>query len=118
VSFISILKLIDNLNSFLTADSESIFLIKPQFEAERKWIGKNGVVSDKKVHQHVVHNVSQALAEKGFFIKGLDYSPIKGPKGNIEFLCYTDKKLDSNKIDLEESIIEIVDRAHMELKHE
>ena len=68
-----------------------VCLIKPQFEAGRDKVGKKGVVRDKKVHEEVVRDVTNMAAGLGFRLLGLDYSPIRGPEGNIEYLMYIQK---------------------------
>ena len=66
-------------------------LIKPQFEAGRDKVGKKGVVRDRKVHEEVVRDVTSMAAGLGFEVLGLDYSPIRGPEGNIEYLMHLRK---------------------------
>ena len=66
-------------------------LIKPQFEAGREKIGKKGVVRDPQVHIEVVENTVAFALENGFDVKNLDFSPIKGPEGNIEYLMHIEK---------------------------
>ncbi|MFZ7131092.1 MAG: TlyA family RNA methyltransferase [Eubacteriales bacterium] len=88
VSFISIIKLLDNVKMFLVAMGEGVVLIKPQFEAGKDKVGKNGVIRDPKVHKNVLMNTLYKIEEKGFRIIDLDFSPIKGNKGNIEYLCH------------------------------
>ena len=66
-------------------------LIKPQFEAGRENVGKNGVVRDPEVHCEVIENIIDFCLENGFSVQGLDYSPVKGPAGNIEYLLYIQK---------------------------
>ena len=70
---------------------EMVCLIKPQFEAGREKVGKKGVVRDRKVHEEVIETVTAMTAGAGFAILGLDYSPIRGPEGNIEYLMYIRK---------------------------
>ena len=69
----------------------AVCLIKPQFEAGKENVGKNGVVRDKSVHESVVEGICEFILRNGFDILGLDFSPIKGPKGNIEYLIYLQK---------------------------
>ena len=91
VSFIS-LKLVLPVAFRLLGDKGSgVCLIKPQFEAGRSQVGKGGVVRDKGVHRQVIEQVMGYARDNGFSIGGLDYSPIKGPKGNIEYLLYITK---------------------------
>lgn len=113
VSFISILKLADNLLNFLKDDGIYICLIKPQFEAGRELVG-NGIIKDKNIHKKVVKDVIYGLEEKGLYVNKLDFSPIKGPKGNREFIAYVTKDKD-NLIDIEKVVDECVENAHKEL---
>ena len=69
----------------------AVCLIKPQFEAGKENVGKNGVVRDKSVHESVVSEICEFVLNNGFDILGLDFSPVKGPKGNIEYLIYLQK---------------------------
>ena len=115
VSFISITKLLDAIRLFLKDGGKGICLIKPQFEAGRDKVGKNGVVRDKKIHREVLDRTLMQIMEKHFKILGLDYSPIQGPKGNIEFLCYVEKLTETEIAGLEnrEQLIEqVVNAAH------
>ena len=73
-------------------DGELVCLIKPQFEAGREKVGKKGVVRDQKVHLEVVEKVSDFAKELGFAVLHLDFSPIKGPEGNIEYLIHLRKQ--------------------------
>lgn len=114
VSFISVLKLADNLLNFLKEDGEYICLIKPQFEAGKEEVGKNGVVKDSKVHKKVLENVISGLKEKGLYLKKLDYSPIKGPKGNIEFIALFDKN-EENSINMNLLINNTIENAQNKL---
>ena len=70
---------------------QAVCLIKPQFEAGRENVGKKGVVRDKKVHADVIRKIYDFCLENGFSVLGLDYSPIKGPEGNIEYLIFIEK---------------------------
>ncbi len=72
-------------------NAEAVCLIKPQFEAGREKVGKKGVVKDPRVHAEVVRNIYDFCLEAGFDVLGLDFSPIKGPEGNIEYLIYLRK---------------------------
>ena len=91
LSFISITKVMDNIMTMTKSDAQFVILIKPQFEAEPRF-AKKGVVRDKSVHKQVLENVLSQLEKKALFIAGLIPSPIKGPKGNIEFLAYLRRK--------------------------
>lgn len=91
VSFISLKHILPNLNKLLADDGTAVCLIKPQFEAGKEKVGKKGVVRDKNVHLEVVYNVITMAVENGFSVSGLQFSPIKGPEGNIEYLIYLEK---------------------------
>lgn len=91
VSFISLKHILPNLNKLLADNGTAVCLIKPQFEAGKEKVGKKGVVRDKNVHLEVVNNVIDMAVENGFSVSGLQFSPIKGPEGNIEYLIYLEK---------------------------
>lgn len=88
VSFISIKLVLPAVQRLLKDDADVICLIKPQFEAGREEVGKKGVVRDRKVHEEVVHGILDFAPTIGLSVQGLDFSPIKGPEGNIEYICY------------------------------
>ena len=88
VSFISIRLILPALVPLLKHGAPLICLIKPQFEAGREEVGKKGVVRDEAVHRRVVREILDFAATIGLQVMGLDYSPIKGPEGNIEYICY------------------------------
>ena len=88
VSFISIRLLLPVIRQFLKDGGDAICLIKPQFEAGKEQVGKKGVVRDAAVHERVIAECLQAAEAFGYTVAGLDFSPIRGPEGNIEFLCY------------------------------
>ena len=92
VSFISLKHILPNLNKFLKDDGSAVCLIKPQFEAGREKVGKKGVVRDKKVHEEVILKIIDFAFEIGLNVIGIDFSPIKGPEGNIEYLIMLDRK--------------------------
>jgi 23S rRNA (cytidine1920-2'-O)/16S rRNA (cytidine1409-2'-O)-methyltransferase len=100
VSFISLTKVLQPVRDLLSADGEIVCLIKPQFEAGREKVGKKGVVRDQKVHEEVINLVSTYASSIGFECLNLDFSPIKGPEGNIEYLLYL-KKLQYDEIGVE-----------------
>lgn len=91
VSFISLKLVLPVMNGLMSTNSTAVCLIKPQFEAGRENVGKNGVVRDKFVHKQVINDICDFVLNSGFDVLGLDYSPIKGPKGNIEYLIYLQK---------------------------
>ncbi len=86
VSFISLTKILIPARNLLKAGGKMVCLIKPQFEAGREKVGKNGVVREPKVHREVIEKIVDFADSIGFAVRGLDYSPIKGPEGNIEYL--------------------------------
>ena len=88
VSFISIRMVIPAVKALLIPDADFICLIKPQFEAGREEVGKKGVVRDSAVHERVIREILDFVPEAGLTVEGLDFSPIKGPEGNIEYLCH------------------------------
>ena len=88
VSFISLTKILPVVYGLLTDKAEVIALIKPQFEAARKQVGKGGIVKDPAVHDEVIEKVSRFARELGFDVKGLTKSPIEGADGNVEFLIH------------------------------
>ncbi len=91
VSFISLKPVLPVAFELLKDGGEGVCLIKPQFEAGREKVGKKGVVREKSTHIEVIENVLTFTKEIGFSVKGLDFSPIKGPEGNIEYLMYIKK---------------------------
>lgn len=119
VSFISVKLILPRLAECLHDNGEAVVLIKPQFEAGRGKVGKNGVVRDPKVHTQVLLDAAGFAFSNGFELVNVDYSPITGPKGNIEFLLHI-KKNDSNDLyvlddSVEKQIVNIVKSAHEEL---
>lgn len=88
VAFISLDKILPAVHKILKDSGFVVALIKPQFEAGKENIGKKGVVKDAGVHEDVINNVISFAKQEGFGIAGLDFSPIKGPEGNIEYLLY------------------------------
>ena len=114
VSFISLKHILPNLNTLLAPDGQAVCLIKPQFEAGKEKVGKKGVVRDLNVHLEVVENVINLAVENGFSVMGLQFSPIKGPEGNIEYLIYLNKS--STPIVSENvNAKELVNMSHTEL---
>ena len=88
VSFISLTKVLGPVKELLTEDGKIVCLIKPQFEAGREKVGKKGVVREKSTHLEVIESVIAFAKSIGFGILNLEFSPIKGPEGNIEYLLY------------------------------
>ncbi len=92
VSFISLTRILIPARNLLCGEGQMVCLIKPQFEAGREKVGKKGVVRDRKVHTEVVSRIVDYADMIGFNVKGLTYSPIKGPEGNIEYLLWIEKR--------------------------
>jgi len=88
VAFISLDKILPAVKRILKPEGFVLALIKPQFEAGKENVGKKGVVRDPEIHKEVIRNVIAFARLEGFCIRGLDYSPVKGPEGNIEYLLY------------------------------
>ena len=97
VSFISLTKILLPARRLLKDGGEMVCLIKPQFEAGKEKVGKKGVVRDPKVHEEVVHRIMDFVNIAGFEVLHLDYSPIKGPEGNIEYLIHIRKNPEMNE---------------------
>lgn len=114
VSFISLKHILLNLNTLLAVDGQAVCLIKPQFEAGKEKVGKKGVVRDLNVHLEVVENVIKLALENGFSVMGLQFSPIKGPEGNIEYLIYLNKSQEPVVSD-DVNAKELVNMSHIEL---
>ena len=114
VSFISLTKVLPAAYALLKDGGQMVCLIKPQFEAGREKVGKKGVVRDKAVHEEVIERIITFALENGFSVHHLEYSPIKGPEGNIEYLVHIEKSDEAIK---EESvdIHAVVEAAHGEL---
>lgn len=91
VSFISLKHIFPNLHLLLRPSGQAVCLIKPQFEAGRDKVGKKGVVREAATHLEVVERVIGMAIENGFSVLGLEFSPVKGPEGNIEYLLYVEK---------------------------
>ncbi len=96
VSFISLSKVFPAAYNLLKTGGEMVSLIKPQFEAGKDKVGKKGVVREPEIHLEVILNVIGYAIDNGFVVNRLDYSPIKGPEGNIEYLIYMTKTEDGN----------------------
>jgi 23S rRNA (cytidine1920-2'-O)/16S rRNA (cytidine1409-2'-O)-methyltransferase len=114
VAFISLTKVLEPAKALLKDTGEIVALIKPQFEAGREKVGKNGVVREKKTHLEVVSAIVSAVSGFGFAPLALTFSPIKGPKGNIEYLLYLKKSAEPGTVTAAE-IERVVERSHTEL---
>ena len=115
VSFISLYHIFPTLRTLLKNGGRAVCLIKPQFEAGRENVGKKGVVRDKNVHIAVIEKIIGLIKEHNFSLLGLDYSPIKGPEGNIEYLCYIEKSDDAENL-CEKTAKQVADESHEALK--
>jgi len=97
VSFISLSKILLPARKILKDHGQMVCLIKPQFEAGKDKVGKKGVVREQSVHQEVIEKIFTLADILGFQILGLEYSPIKGPEGNIEYLIHIEKNPEDNE---------------------
>ena len=114
VSFISLTLILPVLSGLIRPGGQAVCLIKPQFEAGREHVGKKGVVRDAQVHIDVISKIVDFALETGWSVRGLDYSPIKGPQGNIEYLiwlCWDGQKQNTAAI----SARELTERSHAAL---
>lgn len=117
VSFISLHLVLPVAVSLLGKSGKLICLVKPQFEAGRSQVGKNGIVREKSTHLEVLHKVAGYAREAGFFIGGLTYSPVTGAKGNIEYLMYLCKDESTcEALNYDELAETIVTASHKELE--
>ena len=114
VAFISLNTALSTAVDLLDDAAELMVLIKPQFEAGREFVGKKGVVKDKKVHHDVIVKVCEQMIAKGLTLLDLDFSPIKGPEGNIEYLLYMTKRQEQG-MDYLAKAKEISEQSHMTL---
>ena len=113
VSFISLTKVLLPVRNLLSQDGQIVCLIKPQFEAGREKVGKKGVVRDPAVHKEVIEKVIVFAKEQYLQPLALDFSPIKGPEGNIEYLLYLQKKPEGTEMtDGDMDVDAVVRQAH------
>ncbi len=115
VSFISLSLILPVMRTLLKDGGQAVCLIKPQFEAGKENVGKKGVVRDKKVHIAVIEKIIELLKENNFTLLGLDFSPVKGPEGNIEYLCHI-KKTDTCEILTDVTASEVVENSYKALQ--
>ncbi len=116
VSFISLKLVLHVVKSLLNNLGEVVALVKPQFEAGKDKVEKNGVVKNLATHKDVVFGLINFCKSIGLQIKGLSYSPIKGPKGNIEYLLYLTKNPNEELLYDEENVIQEIEESHIFLK--
>lgn len=113
VSFISLTKVLLPVRNLMEKSAQMVCLIKPQFEAGREKVGKKGVVRDPKVHEEVIHQVIAYARSISFGVLHLEFSPIKGPEGNIEYLLHLIKLPEgAEALEAEISVEETVKQAH------
>lgn len=112
VSFISLTKVLGPVKALLTDDGQIVCLIKPQFEAGREKVGKHGVVRDKSVHLEVIEKVIEFAISIGFEVLNLEFSPVKGPEGNIEYLLHLQNHTEGNYPNVPFTAMDIVNKAH------
>ena len=117
VSFISLKKIMPATLNLLKESGEGVALIKPQFEAGREKVGKKGVVREKETHKEVVYGIVDYLLEQDLNVLGVNYSPIKGPEGNIEYLLHLKKHPEGTGVtdSLKVSVEAVVAEAHGQL---
>ncbi len=115
VSFISLSLILPVLHTLLRENGEAVCLIKPQFEAGKENVGKKGVVRDKNVHIAVIEKIIAVILENNYTLLGLDFSPVKGPEGNIEYLCHIRKTASGENL-CEIKAQEVVENSYIALK--
>ena len=111
VSFISLTKVLLPIRNYLTDEGQIVALIKPQFEAGREKVGKKGVVREKSTHIEVIHKVIDYAMSIGFEVLNLEFSPIKGPEGNIEYLVHLQKCEATDRISPQIDVEKTVDQS-------
>ena len=115
VAFISLTKVLTPVYELMKEDAEIVCLIKPQFEAGREKVGKKGVVRDTKVHEEVIEMVMSYASNLGFTLLHLDFSPIKGPEGNIEYLLHMKKSGTKEIKEFLAMVPDVVEKANSNL---
>lgn len=111
VSFISLSHILPVMRTLLRDNGTAVCLIKPQFEAGKENVGKKGVVREKSVHIAVIEKIIKLIEDCEFSLLGLDFSPVKGPEGNIEYLCYI-KKTENFEILTDTTASEVVEASY------
>lgn len=114
VSFISLHHIFPVARAVTTPDALGVCLVKPQFEAGREKVGKNGVVRDPATHREVLLRAMGYAVDNGFGVRGLDFSPVKGPEGNIEYLMFVEKS-DTPAAPGEDAAAAVVAASHQAL---
>ncbi len=108
MSFISLRLVLPAVRELLKPDGQAVCLVKPQFEAGREKVGKKGVVRDPAVHREVLEQFVHSAGELGFFLRGLTFSPVRGPEGNIEYLAWLSRQGPA----LEADCAAVVEQSH------
>ena len=119
VSFISLKLVLPVAAKLLSETGRLVCLVKPQFEAGREQVGKNGIVREKSVHLEVIQKVAGYAQESGFYVRGLTFSPVTGAKGNIEYLMYltVEQPSEEEKIpDFDKLAKDIMEESHQQLE--
>ncbi len=114
VSFISLKHIFPVAQRITTESAVGVCLVKPQFEAGKEKVGKHGVVREPATHREVILNAMVFATENGFTVKGIDFSPVKGPEGNIEYLMYVEKSADPHTLS-EDDVFAVVNASHQTL---
>jgi len=112
VSFISITKVLPYIKNIIKKDAEIVALVKPQFEAGKENINKNGIVKNPKVHIKVLNKIYDFCNDNGFYMLNMSYSPIKGSSGNIEYFIYIKNNINLTNDNFRNVINEIVKKSH------
>lgn len=118
VSFISLTLILPVAKSLLREGGEMVCLVKPQFEAGKGRVGKKGVVKEPEIHREVITKIADFAKSIGFSVLGVDFSPITGPEGNIEYLLYIKNDDGAQQTVTDEAVADIVKNAHTELAKE
>lgn len=113
VSFISLTKILPVAREFLLPDGKIIALVKPQFEAGKNHVGKGGVVRKKEIHIKVLNDIVSFCNSINLYTAGIDYSPLQGPAGNIEFLLCLDR-MKEHIVNISDTIVDCVEKGHKE----
>ena len=116
VSFISLTKVLEPVKALMKERGQIVCLIKPQFEAGREKVGKKGVVRERSTHEEVIRQVMGYARSIGFAVLNLEFSPIKGPEGNIEYLLYLQNSpTQEEQMRPDPDVRELVERSHQTL---
>ena len=115
VSFISLTKVLLPVRNLLTDEGEIVCLIKPQFEAGKENVGKKGVVRDPRIHRQVVEEIAAFTPSFGYLMAQVDFSPVTGPEGNIEYIAELLPDASGASAVTQERIAQVVEQAHATL---